>query len=89
MKILNVSCRGTLDNTLTLHVNGSGFHSHPWKLSFLFGPFVLFCFVFGKTYFHFLTILKYTGRLILQVHYQLLFLKYSNVIIHKLALGTL
>ena len=64
MKILNVSCRGTLDNTFTLHVNGSGFHSHPWKLSFLFGPFVLFCFVFGKTYFHFLTILKYTGRLI-------------------------
>ena len=27
-------------------------------------PFVLFCFVFSETYFHFLTDLKYTGRLI-------------------------
>ena len=30
----------------------------------LFGPFILFCFVLFLTFFHFLTDLKYTGRLI-------------------------
>ena len=68
-----VSCRGAIENVVTLHVDGPGFDSRCWKFSFLFflgggvgGPFVLFCFVFffRKTYFHFLTNLKYTGTLI-------------------------
>ena len=55
---LNVSCRGAIDNTFTFHVGGRGFDSRYWKHSFLF------LFFFRKTYFHFLTNLKYTGRLI-------------------------
>ena len=58
-----VSCRGAIENVVTLHVDGPGFDSRCWKFSFLFffggggvgGPFVLFCF---------LTNLKYTGTLI-------------------------
>ena len=47
-------------------VGGSGFDSHRWKLSFLFflGSFCVLFLDFRKSYFHFLTNLKYTGTLI-------------------------
>ena len=47
--MLNVSCRGAVDNALTLHVNSLEFDSRRRVL---------------KTYFHCLTDLNYTGRLI-------------------------
>ena len=99
-----ISCHGAIGNQFTFHVRGLGSNSCHLKLFFLF-LVLLFCFVllFCKPYFHFLTDLKLIYRqsnnnyystgisiLLLQVHYELSFLKYSNLlIIHKLALGTL
>ena len=64
--IFNTSCRGTIDNMLTFHAGGLGFNSRCWKCFFFlfFGPFVVVGFFSRKTYFHILTDLKYTGRLI-------------------------
>ena len=64
--IFNTSCRGTTDNMLTFHAGGLGFNSRCWKCFFFlsFGPFVVVGFFPRKTYFHILTDLKYTGRLI-------------------------
>ena len=64
--MFSLSCRGAIDNALTSHVNGSGFDSRRrnvfiltfWSFYFCF---VLFCFL---AYFHILTDLNYTGRLI-------------------------
>ena len=64
--MFSLSCRGAIDNTLTSHVNGLGFDSRRgnffiltfWSFCFCF---VLFCFL---AYFHILTDLNYTGRLI-------------------------
>ena len=56
-----------IDNAFILYVNGPGFDFRRQKHSFLFfifWSFCLFCVFFRKTYFHFLTNLKYTGRLI-------------------------
>ena len=56
-----------IDNAFILYVNGPGFDFRRQKHSFLFFYFVVLLFVlcfFRKTYFHFLTNLKYTGRLI-------------------------
>ena len=53
-------CRGAIDNALPLHAKGLGFDSRRRKLFFLFS----WSFCFFKTCFHFLTGLKYTGRLI-------------------------
>ena len=72
--MINLAKYPLLAVVFTLHVDGPGFDSRCWKFSFLFFffwggggggyfCFVLFCF-FRKTYFHFLTNLKYTGRLI-------------------------
>ena len=64
--MFSLSCRGAIDNALTSHVNGLGFDSRRWNFfiltfwSFCF-CFVLFCFL---AYFHILTDLNYTGRLI-------------------------
>ena len=55
-----------IDNAFILYVNGPGFDSRRQKHSFFFYFLVLLfvlCF-FHKTYFHFLTNVKYTGRLI-------------------------
>ena len=55
-----------IDNAFILYVNGPGFDSRRQKhsfLSFIFWSFCLFCVFFVK-HFHFLTNLKYTGRLI-------------------------
>ena len=64
--IFSTSCRGTIDNMLTFHAGGLGFNSRCWKCFFFlfFGPFVVVGFFSRKTYFHILTDLKYTGRLI-------------------------
>ena len=64
--MFSLSCRGAIDNALTSHVNGLGFDSRRsnffiltfWSFCFCF---VLFCFL---AYFHILTDLNYTGRLI-------------------------
>jgi len=58
--VIHVSYRGAIDDASTLDVGGLGFTSRRWTLSSVFFS-VLF---FPKTYFHFLTDLKYTGRLI-------------------------
>ena len=64
-RIFNITCRGAIDNALTAHGSGPGFDSRRRKLFFLFLVFLFFVvFFFPKTYFHFLTDLKYTGRLI-------------------------
>ena len=76
-------------NVSTLHVGGPGFDSRRCAHFFVVFFFVLFCF-FRKTNFHFLTDLKYTGRLIAgSFSNSIVFLTYSNFIIHKLALRTL
>ena len=51
-------CRGAIGKALTLHVGDPEYDSRRWKIIF---PFFL---LFRKTYFLFLTDLKYTGRLI-------------------------
>ena len=64
--MFSLSCRGAVDNALTSHVNGLGFDFRRrnffiltfWSFCFCF---VLFCFL---AYFHILTDLNYTGRLI-------------------------
>ena len=58
--MINSGCRGAIDIALPLHVKGLGFDSRRRKLFFLFS----WSFCFFKTCFHFLTGLKYTGRLI-------------------------
>ena len=61
--LFNIGCRGAIGKSLTLHARRrSVIRLLPWKLSFycFFGLF----FFFLKTYFHFLTDFKYTGRLI-------------------------
>ena len=83
--LFSVGCRGAMDNAFTLYFDGPGYDCRRWKLSFLF--FWSFCFVlcfFRKTYFHFLTNLKYTGRLIAGS-----LSAFISKIQHKLALGTL
>ena len=62
-KFFVISCHGTIDNALTLHVGGLGFDSCHWKL-FILALLLLLLLFFRKTYFVFLTDLKYTSRLI-------------------------
>ena len=58
--LCNISCRGAIDNSVTLHVNCLGFDPGHWKLFFVF----VFLVLFFKAYFHFLTHLNYIGKLI-------------------------
>ena len=62
--VCSISCRGTKDNQLTFHVRGLGFNSCHLKLFLSFILLVLLFWFYRKTYFHFLTDLKYTGRVI-------------------------
>ena len=54
-KIVNISCRGAIDNAITFHVGGPGCDSRRPVESFVLS-FVFFLFLFS------LTDLKYTGR---------------------------
>ena len=53
--IFSITCGGAIDNTLSCLVGGPEFDSGLWK------PFFVF---FVKHYFHSLTEVKHTGRLI-------------------------
>ena len=75
--LLSVGCRGAMDNAFTLYFDGPGYDCRRWSFYFVL------CF-FRKTYFHFLTNLKYTGRLI-----AVSLSAFISKIQHKLALGTL
>ena len=61
--LCNISCPGAIGNALTLYIEGPGFDSCCEKLFFPFF-FSRVLFLFLKTYLHFLTDLKYTGRVI-------------------------
>ena len=63
-RIFNITCRGAIDNALTAQGSGPGFHSRVGSYFSFFWSFCFLLFFFPKTYFHFLTDLKYTGRLI-------------------------